>query len=144
MHRDIARELEGSAGGNLKQQQAALEIWRREYNQQRPHEALGQRFPAELYRRSARRFDPRPAVLEYPRGYFCRLVGSNGGIKLADRWIRLSTALQGWHVGLQLLEANLFRVWFASLPLGELSLLDESFTPAVPEIRDCQTSQRRV
>jgi putative transposase len=130
MHRDIACEVEGAARGSLRQQQAALEVWRCEFNHQRPHEALGQRFPAEVYQRSPRRYDPRPVALEYPAGYFRRKVGLHGTIKLANRLISLSVALRGWHVGCQLLGHDMFRVWFANLPLGEIDLLRETFSPA--------------
>jgi putative transposase len=46
MHRDIAGELEGSP---YEERQAALETWRREFNEERPHEALGMKTPAEIY-----------------------------------------------------------------------------------------------
>ena len=46
LHRDIARELEGVQHG---ERQAAFETWRREFNEERPHQALGMRVPAELY-----------------------------------------------------------------------------------------------
>ena len=130
MHRDLAAEVEGVATGNLKQQQAALAAWRHEFNEERPHEALGQRFPAEVYRRSPRRYDPRPVILEYPARYFRRKVSQVGVIKIEGRPIRLSVALRDWHVGLQPLEPGLFRVWFANLELGEVDVAHEKFLPA--------------
>src|SRR6516165_8243366 len=36
--------------------QNSLELWRQEFNEQRPHEALGMRCPSELYQHSARRY----------------------------------------------------------------------------------------
>jgi transposase InsO family protein len=41
LHRDIACELENQIEGGLEAQAAALEVWRRTFNQERPHEALG-------------------------------------------------------------------------------------------------------
>ncbi len=46
LHRDISMELEGVTGAHA---QAALELWREQFNQERPHEALAMRTPGELY-----------------------------------------------------------------------------------------------
>jgi putative transposase len=45
MHRDIGLELEAMDRGD----QASLDLWRQEYNEQRPHQALGIRYPSEVY-----------------------------------------------------------------------------------------------
>ena len=45
MHRDVSQELEPHTG-----EQAALDLWREEFNEERPHEALGMKCPAEVYR----------------------------------------------------------------------------------------------
>ena len=128
MHRDIALEVEGQVDGDLSAQQAALDIWRCEYNEVRPHEALGMRRPAELYIKSERRFDPTPVVLEYPQGYWRRQVKPNGCIKISNRWVFVSSAIVGWDVGLQPLGTQQFNVWFGPLRLGELNVQDEKFT----------------
>jgi Integrase core domain/leucine-zipper of insertion element IS481 len=53
LHRDIARELEGV---QHEERQAAFETCRREFNEERPHQALGMRVPAELYQPSVRKW----------------------------------------------------------------------------------------
>jgi len=52
LHRDISLELQclGRVDPN------SLELWRQEFNEQRPHEALGMRRPSELYHHSARAY----------------------------------------------------------------------------------------
>jgi transposase InsO family protein len=50
LHRDISLELQ--CLGRIDQN--SLELWRQEFNEQRPHEALAMRCPSELYRHSAR------------------------------------------------------------------------------------------
>ena len=47
MHRDIRMELEPDTA-----EQAALDLWRQEFNRERPHEALGMKCPAEVYQHS--------------------------------------------------------------------------------------------
>ena len=130
MHRDIALEVEGRVDGDLVAQQAALDMWREQYNNERPHEALGMRRPAELYIKSERRFDPQPAELEYPAEYLRRRVTRVGCIKIGGRLIRISVAISGWHVGLQPLKEGEFTVWFGRLYLGDINVPDEKFTAA--------------
>jgi putative transposase len=56
MNLDLARELEIAPQSGLPEEQERLETWRMEYNQTRPHEALGMKTPAELYEPSRRRY----------------------------------------------------------------------------------------
>jgi hypothetical protein len=46
--------------------QEALDLWRHEFNYERPHEALGMRCPAELYQASSRKYTGSPQELIYP------------------------------------------------------------------------------
>ena len=48
VHRDIALELEAMERGD----QTSLDLWRQEYNEQRPHQGLGMRYPSEVYHKS--------------------------------------------------------------------------------------------
>jgi transposase InsO family protein len=130
MHRDIAQEVEGALEGDHGNDAVALSMWCREFNYERPHEALGLHVPAELYRKSARRFDPSPAELTYPAGYERRLVTTAGSVTLHTRCIRISEAIRGWHVGLQQVGAHVYAVWFGPLHLGEIELETESFRAA--------------
>src|SRR4051812_14481597 len=53
LHRDIERELASRVEADRDAQQAACELWRDEFNHERPHEALGGRCPAEVYHKSS-------------------------------------------------------------------------------------------
>ena len=118
MHRDLAASVEYCSNGNLITQQAELESWRKEFNQLRPHEALGMSTPSEFYQRSQREYDGEDFELDYPQGYLRRLVGTGGNIKLCNKLIFISTALRGWHVGLQPGSDNSYLLWFGGLCLG--------------------------
>jgi transposase InsO family protein len=54
MHRTLKLETAMPPSSSIRAQQRAFDRFRLEYNEQRPHEALGQRFPAEFYQRSHR------------------------------------------------------------------------------------------
>ena len=81
-------------------QQRAFNRFRTIYNQQRPHEALGQQPPARWYALSPRLWSSRLPSLSYPPEMTIRRVRSNGEIKWRGRKIFLSMALRGEPVGL--------------------------------------------
>jgi putative transposase len=130
MHRDLAREVESCAQEDPVQQQAELDVWRQTFNEQRPHEALGMRTPAEVYEPSPRKFDSSPVELEYPSGYAVRKVQRQGTICIGSRHISISEALGGYRVGLEPAGASRWAVWFCRLRLGELDCATEKFWPA--------------
>lgn len=122
MHRDIAMELECDSATDLLAQQAALDIWRTEYNEERPHEALGMKVPAELYTPSPRAYEGAEVELEYPLGYLRRRVHHTGTIKLHNNSISISESLAGWDVGLKREQPRGYGLWFGRLRLGEVDL----------------------
>lgn len=54
MHRVLREDAADPPAATMAAQQAALDVWRNDYNMLRPHEALGQRCPASLYLPSPR------------------------------------------------------------------------------------------
>lgn len=127
MHRDIACEVEGSVDGDIRAHQAALEMWRHQFNNERPHEAIGMRVPAELYVKSQRPFTPESFELSYPYEYLRRKVTVAGTIRIMKRLIRISAALADWDVGLKAAGPAHYSVWFGPLCLGEIDMETESF-----------------
>lgn len=129
MHRNLSLEIQRRVVGDLPQIQAALDIWREEFNGLRPHEALGLRCPAEFHVPSTRRYDPGSAGFEYPQGFASRRVQNSGCISLGKRRILISTALSGWELGLKEMGHGKLSVWFGALPIGELDLPAVKFRP---------------
>jgi putative transposase len=130
MHKDIQAEIAATIQPNRRAQQAALDLWREEYNHQRPHESLQDRFPAEVYRRSTRRLLLEPELIEYGPGFFVRKVDPNGSIKWTGQRIYVSSAVAGWEVGLRLVSADRLEVWFNYLHLGAIDLQTYRFGSA--------------
>lgn len=130
MHRDLAREVECRAACDKTTQQAALDVWRRTFNEERPHEALGMRVPQEVYQTSSRKFDPSPIELAYPRGYLVRKVNSSGSVRIHRAGINVSAALQGFQVGLEPLPDDRYATWFCRLCLGQIDLATQKFHAA--------------
>ena len=130
MHKDIQAEVAAKIQVDLRAQQAALELWRHEYNEVRPHETLQGRCPAELYHKSPRRYPTGPVRLDYGPGHFPRKVSSDGSIKYEGRSIFITTALAGWEVGLRLAGENVLEVWFNYLLVGTIDLQTNRFGSA--------------
>jgi transposase InsO family protein len=133
MHRDVARELEPHTG-----EQAALDVWRQEFNWERPHESLGDRFPGEVYRDSERRYPGTPEDLEY-EGMVARKVNKIGWIRWQGEPYFIGTSLAGWSVGLKPTAESLWEVWFGRLLLGWLDESALSFQRA--DIRPLEAGQ---
>lgn len=126
MHRDIAEEVGRLRALPSKAQQRACDRWRHDFNHHRPHEALGMRTPADVYRRSAIRFTGQPIMLDYPDDQDVRPVASSGEIRCANARVFVASALAGWHVGVEPLSSTRFAVWFAHRRIGEVLTLNGS------------------
>ena len=118
MHRVFKDETTRPASRNRRAQQRRTGRWTRGYNQIRPHEALGQRVPADLYGRQPT--PPHRAALSYPVGWEVRRVRSNGQIKWRGRKRFVGEAFVGYSVGLRLEAEGRYAVRFGTLLIGEL------------------------
>jgi len=125
LHRDISLELQ--CLGRIDQN--SLELWRQEFNEQRPHEVLGMRCPSELYRHSARPYRGGIRQLDYPQ-MTMRRVNHTGLITWANHELFISSSLAGWSVGLKPVEQEQLEVWFAQLLLGWIDPKTASFRRA--------------
>ncbi|MDB6109868.1 MAG: Integrase catalytic region [Pedosphaera sp.] len=130
MHKDIVAEVATKVQVDARAQQVALDLWRREYNEVRPHETLRGRCPAELYSKSPRCYPAKLAGLDYGPGYFPRKVSARGVVKYNGRSTFITTALAGWEVGLRIESANAVQVWFNYLLVGTIDLQTNRFGSA--------------
>ena len=124
MHRDIGTELEPKTA-----EQEALDLWRQEFNHERPHEALGMKCPGEVYTRSAREYAGSPRDLTYPEMYG-RKINKHGKVKWEGAEIFISSSLHGWSVGLKPVADGKTEAWFGRLLLGWIDRTTESFQGA--------------
>lgn len=128
VHRDMRAELQADGIGR---DQAAFDLWRLQYNQERPHEALGMKTPAEVYHPSERLWKGTPEDLDYGTMDTRRVTPKTGMIRYRKELINISVALGGWSVGLSCRKGeDLLDVWFAELLLGQLDPAMGSFQAA--------------
>ena len=89
-----------------------------DYNEERPHEALGQHPPASVYQRSPRKMPGRLPEPDYPAEAAVRKVRSNGEIKWQGGLIHISEALIGEAIALTETESGQWQVCFFNVPIG--------------------------
>jgi transposase InsO family protein len=129
MHRTLKRETTRPPGQNLLAQQQKFDAFKREFNEERPHEGIGMKRPAQLYRPSEH--TPQPFDGEYPLHDIFRKVLRCGRINLGKRERRcyISTALSGQKVGLREINDELWLVTFMNLDLGHVDMKRSMFEP---------------
>jgi transposase InsO family protein len=110
-----------------QQRQQWLDEFRQEYNQVRPHEALGMKTPAAVWRPSPRSYQARPAVWEYPEGAEVRKLSPMGRLPVEGRSWEISRALAGQWVQLIRMEERILVYYCRSL-VRELDLLTQRST----------------
>ena len=120
MHRVYQGELVSPPAATPRGQQWRTTRWVLHYNEQRPHEALGQRVPAGLYRPSRRRHRPRLAPLVYPRRWRQLHVTANGYVRWRGRLRVIGRAFGGQKVGFKPLAAGVQEVYFGRHLIGLL------------------------
>jgi putative transposase len=119
MHRTLKQETAMPPAPDRRAQQTALERFRQEYNQVRPHEALDMQTPASVYVPSGREYPARVPEPEYPSTMLVRSVKSHGVFRWRKRDIFLSEVLWGERIGLLPRDERCFTIYFAQLPLAE-------------------------
>lgn len=112
---------------NLLQQQECFDDFVDEFNRERPHEALGMKRPAQIYKASPRKM---PAVLpapNYPEHDDVIAISGIGNVNFRRRSTYISQALAYQYVGVREEPNGRWLVTFMSLDIGHLS--STGFTP---------------
>jgi putative transposase len=120
MHRTLKAETTRPPAGSLAAQQRRFNLFRAEFNHERPHEALDQQPPASLYQPSPREMPNKIPPLEYPDRFEVRYVSANGGIRWNRDWVNVSIVCVGEYVGLEEIDDGIWNVYFGPLKLGRL------------------------
>ena len=123
MHRTLKQETAAPPGKSRRAQQQRFDRFREEYNEDRPHEALGQTTPASHYEPSRRSYPGRVPTIDYPADWKTRCVTAGGKMSWNGEYVFVAHALEGKRVGLEQIEEQRWRVWFHFYEVG---VLDEA------------------
>jgi transposase InsO family protein len=128
MHLTLKKEATRPAGTNILQQQATFDAFIREFNNERPHEALAMKYPAEVYSRSSRAYQGIPEP-HYPFHDRAVMVTNCGRLCLYRKKINLSTSLAGQYVGIKEVDDGIWLVSFMQYDLGYIDLEEKALQP---------------
>ena len=118
MHRTLKQETTKPPARTLTGQQLVFDRFRRVYNHERPHEALGQKPPWSAYEPSSRRYPVKLREPEYPSGFDVRSVNHKGALKWKGRMLYVAETLSGERVALERVGDEEWKVYFANVLLG--------------------------
>jgi transposase InsO family protein len=118
MHRTLKQETAAPPAANRRAQQRAFDRFRREYNEERPHEALGMETPSAVYTRSERAYPARVPEPEYGSALRVRRVGPRGAFSWNHQHVFLSETLIGEAIGLLPVDERFYTVYFAAFPIA--------------------------
>jgi putative transposase len=121
MHRTLKAEATEPARANLRAQQRQFNAFRREFNEDRPHQALGYTTPVSHYAASPRPYPKRLPEIHYSEQHELRLVDTGGHIKWHGHRIFISEALTREVIGLLPLSDEVTEAFFGPILLGTLS-----------------------
>ena len=120
LHRTLAEETARPPAASLMAQQRRFDAFRRCFNQERPHEALGQVTPASVYQPSARAWSGRLREPEYAADHLVRRVRHNGEIKWRGGLLFISEALIGEPIGITEIDGDLWQLSYGPVLLGTI------------------------
>lgn len=129
MHRTLKAETARPPAGSQRDQQRRFDRFREEYNQERPHESLGQRPPATFYEPAERKYPNQVPEPEYPGHWERRRVRRDGSVKFHGSLYFLSEALAGETTGWVEIDEAIWQVWFGPVELAVYDAIDQTLWP---------------
>jgi putative transposase len=121
LHLTLLQDTADPPARSLREQLERLRSFQRLYNEERPHQALGNDTPAEHYAVSPRRFDGVLREPDYSADHEVRYVRHNGEIRWRGDTIYISEALIGEPVGLLENQDGSSTVCYGPITLGVIA-----------------------
>lgn len=118
MHRELKRETAHPPAQSRRAQQRRFDAFQLRYNEERPHQALGNRPPATLWTPPTRALPARITPPTYPTHFLVRRVRAGGTIKVRGQVAFLSEVLEDQHVGLEAIADGIWNIVYYRTVLG--------------------------
>jgi transposase InsO family protein len=118
MHRTLKEQAASPPQSTMADQQRAFDRFRHDYNDRRPHEALGQTPPARHYEPSMRAFPEQPREPEYGEGFEIRRILPGGQLSFRGQRLPIAHLLASQPVGLKQVDEDQWQLFYGPLPIG--------------------------
>jgi transposase InsO family protein len=142
MHRTLKQATAAPPAANRAAQQRAFDRFRREYNEERPHEALEMQTPSAVYLRSMRAYPARVPEPEYGSALQVRRVRDRGDFSWKHQHVFVSETLIGERIGLLPIDERFYTVYFAAFPIARFDSRKRETVP-LPKAKDCYRAGAR-
>lgn len=128
IHRTLQEELlSRQSHATLETWQQAFDPWRRMYNYERPHEALGLQPPVSRYAPSKRSFPEQLPPIEYDSTDLVRKVDDSGKIYFRNHVFRVGKAFRHQPVAIRpMQEDGQFAIYYCHEEVAQISLRDHN------------------
>lgn len=124
MHKTLKAGAIRPPRSTLAAQQRAFNVFRAEYNDERPHETLDGKPPAAFYRPSPRPYPEQLPPLEYPGHFLVKRVTNAGTFRLNYHLVFIANALKQHYIGLEEVDDGLWSIYFNRVLLARLDERD--------------------
>lgn len=124
MHRTLKQDATQPPASSFATQQKRFDDFKRLYNEERPHESLNMKTPAEVYQPSARKYSDTLRKVEYPSYFDVRKVRGAGVVYWNGGQLYISHLLSGESIGMNEIEDGIFDVYFSFYRLGQFDIRD--------------------
>jgi transposase InsO family protein len=118
MHKTLKKHTANPPAKTIAAQQKRFDLFRVEYNDYRPHEALDMQTPTSRYSGSARCYPARLPEVYYPEHMKLCRVQHHGDIYYFGRRFFVTECLSGEYVGVEQIEQDWSRLWYCNYELG--------------------------
>lgn len=132
MHRTLKQATAQPPSATARLQQQAFHEFQREYNQERPHEALGELTPQACYAASPRCYPRRVPQLEYGDELSVRRVSQQGSVKWNGERTFISEVFGHEDVGLKQVSEDWLEVYYGPIRIGWLDGRRQQFSRRTP------------
>src|SRR5215472_13070036 len=118
MHRTLKEQTANPPCTSMAEQQRHFDRFRRYYNEERPHEALGQKPPATCYEPSRRAMPDRPRAPDYGEDFVVRRTSAKGVFKWKGTRLRAGKPLANQPLGLRQTDDDEWELYYGPLLIG--------------------------
>lgn len=124
LHRTLKLELKNNPPQDMRDAQRIINEFMYQYNNERPHEALGFNVPEMVHTTSLKKYPAKIPAPKYPKGMLVRKVQKRGVFSYDWKDYKLSSALDGEFIGLKLIDKHTIEIFYYDTSIAKLSIND--------------------